>query len=119
MARPANRDDEGNAIAFSRALISNRLDGGGLCRRPGAGFWSDPEIFWSRGGRQGDWMKTFLRRLGILGGWAFVAGIAAELWGRTAFRRVVQSDVQMLLAGSSAGEARFVSEAMPTGMSAS
>ncbi len=61
-------------------------------------------------------MKTFLRRLGILAGLAFVAGIAAELWGRTAFRRVVQSDVQMLLAGSSAGEARFVSEAMLDGL---
>ena len=61
-------------------------------------------------------MKTFLRRLGILAGLALAVGMAAELWGRTAFRRVVQSDVQMLLAGSSAGEARLVTEAMLDGL---
>jgi Family of unknown function (DUF6544) len=61
-------------------------------------------------------MKTFLGRLGILAGLAVAAGAAAELWGRAAFRRVVQRDVQMLLAGSSAGEAGFVSEAMLDGL---
>ncbi len=61
-------------------------------------------------------MKTFLRRLEILAGFALAAGIAGELWGRAAFRRAVQSDVQMLLAGSSAGEARFVSEGMLDGL---
>ena len=61
-------------------------------------------------------MKTLLRRLGIAAGLAVAAGIATELWGRTAFRRLVQSDVQTLLTQSSAGEAKVVSEAMLDGL---
>jgi hypothetical protein len=61
-------------------------------------------------------MKTLVRRLGILAGLALAAGMAAELWGRTAFRLMVQSDVKTLLAGSSAGEARLVTVAMLDGL---
>jgi Family of unknown function (DUF6544) len=61
-------------------------------------------------------MKTVLRRLGIVAGLALAVGTAAELWGRTAFSRVVQSDVETLLAGSSAGDAKFVTEAMLDGL---
>ena len=61
-------------------------------------------------------MKTLLRRLGIAAGLALAAGMATELWGRTAFSRLVKSDVQTLLATSSAGEARFISEAMLDGL---
>jgi hypothetical protein len=57
-----------------------------------------------------------LRRLGIVAGIALAAGIATQLWGYTAFRRLVQSDVETLLTGSSAGEAGIVSEAMLDGL---
>ena len=61
-------------------------------------------------------MKTFLRRLGIAAGLALAAGMATEVWGRTTFSRLIQSDVESLLAGSSAGEARFINEAMLDGL---
>jgi hypothetical protein len=61
-------------------------------------------------------MKTVLRRLGIAAGLALAAGTAAELWARRAFSRLVQSDVQILLAGSSESEARLVTEAMLDGL---
>jgi hypothetical protein len=61
-------------------------------------------------------MKTFLRRPGIPAGLALFAAMATQLWGRTAFKRLVQSDVEALLTGSSAGEARLVSEAMLDGL---
>jgi hypothetical protein len=61
-------------------------------------------------------MRAILRRLGIAAGLALAAGMATELWGRTAFRRLVQSDVEALLTRSSVGEARFVSEAMLDGL---
>jgi hypothetical protein len=61
-------------------------------------------------------MKTLPSRLRIAAGLALAAGIATQLWGRTAFRRLVQSDIETMLAGSSAGEAGFVSEAMLDGL---
>ena len=65
---------------------------------------------------KGNPMKTVLRRLGIAAGLALAAGTAAELLARRAFSRLVQSDVQILLAGSSASEARLVTEAMLDGL---
>lgn len=62
-------------------------------------------------------MRAILRRLGIAAGLALAAGMATELWGRTRFRRLVKSDVQSLSAASStAGEERFVSDAMLDGL---
>jgi hypothetical protein len=57
-------------------------------------------------------MNTLLRRLGIAAGLALAVGMATQLWGRTAFHRLVLSDVQTLLAGSTGGEARLINEAM-------
>lgn len=67
-------------------------------------------------GRRGNRMKPFLRRLWIAAGMAITAWIAAELLARTAFSRLVRSDVQTLRAGSSTGEATFVSETMLDGL---
>lgn len=61
-------------------------------------------------------MKASLRRLGAGAGLAVAAGIATELCGRTAFSRLVQRDVQVLLGGSSTGEAKWVSDAMLDGL---
>jgi hypothetical protein len=61
-------------------------------------------------------MRAILRRLGIAAGLALAAGMATELWGSTAFRRLVQSDVEALLTRSSVGEARSVSEAILDGL---
>src|SRR5512132_1397895 len=51
----------------------------------------------------------------LLAGLALAAGMAAKLWAGRAFSRLVQSDVQILLAGSSGTEARLVTEAMLDG----
>jgi hypothetical protein len=61
-------------------------------------------------------MKTLLTRLGIAAGLALAAGVAAELWARAAFNRLVHGEVKSLLVGSSAGEAELVSEAMLDGL---
>jgi Family of unknown function (DUF6544) len=61
-------------------------------------------------------MRTILRRLGVGAGLALAAAMATELWGRTAFGRLVKGDVQNLLARSSAVEARFISEPMLDGI---
>jgi hypothetical protein len=64
---------------------------------------------------KGNPMKAALRRLGIVVGLALAVGTAAQVWGRTAFDRLVQSEVKNLLAGAYAGEAKFVTEAMLDG----
>jgi hypothetical protein len=64
----------------------------------------------------GSLMKTLLRLLGTGLGLALCAGVAAEVLGRKAFSRLVRSDVQTLLVGSSRGETKIVSEEMLAGL---
>jgi hypothetical protein len=61
-------------------------------------------------------MNTVLKRFGIAAALALAAGLATELWARTAFHRLVLSDVQTLLAGSPRREARLISETMLDGL---
>jgi hypothetical protein len=74
------------------------------------------DIFWIRGWRTREPDEIFLRRLGIAAGLALAAEMAAEWRVRTAFSRLVQGDVQILLAGSPAGDPTLVSDAMLDGL---